>query len=486
MRHGTFGTGMYKWLLLCFVGGALTGCGAYYQPVVPPVESYLPSPPPERLHSPSDEAEMEAEEEPLEEIGEGRAAVSLETCVRIALDKNPSMRAAEAGVRVAKEGVGEARAPYFPDVGISTGYHRFQRHAFLPNGLTDIRSGIPSVIGPTDDWNGAVNSRFILFDSGERRAQLKSAMARQGVAEEEAARIQQDLAFNVHQTYYGLVAAMENRDVARKNLELAENHLHLAQERKAAGAVPKADVLRAQVEVADRRLALVRAENLVRITQGQLSTSMGLPVETHFEVDARPEEMISPQAIDLDAALGEAVHVRPEIKAALRRVASAGTAVESAKSAFGPKIKAEAGYGWRDSEFLPQDEEWLAGVFVELPLFTGFSRIHKLAGKKAELSKEEATARQVVLDVQREVWTAHSEFKEAYEAVQASEVLVKDAEEGMRTTQERYEVGADTINDLLDAQTALARAETSRVEARWNYHIARSAFDRSIGRMAVE
>jgi len=158
--------------------------------------------------------------------------------------------------------------------------------------------------------------------------------------------------------------------------------------------------------------------------------------------------------------------------------------VAAAKSDFGPKVKADARYGWRDSDFWPQDEDWSVGVAVELPLFTGFSRTHRLNRANRELSKEEAQARSFVLAVRQEVWTTHSRVKEAYEALEAATVLVADARESMRLTRQRYEAGTNTITDLLDAQTALARAEGVQVEARWNYLISKAAFDRASGALS--
>jgi len=74
-------------------------------------------------------------------------------------------------------------------------------------------------------------------------------------------------------------------------------------------------VTRAEVQVANAKLAVVRAENLVRISGGELNTSMGLPVEMSLEVEADLAEMTSPDAIDITASFDQAVHHRPELKA---------------------------------------------------------------------------------------------------------------------------------------------------------------------------
>jgi outer membrane protein len=412
--------------------------------------------------------------------------LTLQECIRIALETNPLPQAAAKGVLAAQEATGEALAPYYPDLGVQTGYARWQQRAFLPNGLSIPGRTIPSIIGPTDDWMAKLRTRYTLFDSGERRAQYQSAKARQGVAEEEKARTVQDLILGVHQGFYGLAAALETRQVAEKNLSQTREHLRLAKERKDAGAVPLADVLRVQVEAANSELSLVRADTLVRISKGNLNTVMGLPAEMPIVIAAKGEGIHSPDQINLTIAFEQAIQSRPELKAALKRIEATKGGVELAKSAYGPKVRAEGSYGRRDTELFPRDEEWLAGISIEWPLFTGFYRQHHLARAKAEVSKEEAEAKQLLLKVRQEVWTAHSKLKEAYEALQSTQALVQDAQESMRLAKERYEVGAGTITDLLDAQTALARALATQVEAEWDYYTAKAVFQRSIGRIQGE
>lgn len=407
--------------------------------------------------------------------------LSLNDCIKIALETSPLKQAAAQNLQTAREIVGETRAPYYPELGLQARYAYWQQRAFLPKDLAIPGRPLPKIIGPTEDWMAGLRVRYTLFDSGERRAQYHSALARQGVAEEEKARITQDLALGVYQGYYGLAAALETLAVAEKNLARAKDHLRLAQERKAAGAVSQADVLRVQVETADAELVLVRAEHLVRISRGGLNTIMGLPAERPLILEVKGDETILTDFPDISTALNQAIHNRPEIKAALKRIEALKGGVEAAKSTFGPKVRAEGSYGRRDTVFFPQDDEWLAGISIEWPLFTGFFREHRLARAKTEVSREEAEVRQLLLKVRQEVWTACSKIKETYEAVQATKVTVNHAQESMRLAKERYEAGAGTVTDLLDSQTALARAQANQVEAEWDYHTAQAVFKRSTG-----
>jgi outer membrane protein len=411
--------------------------------------------------------------------------LTLTECIRVALEANPARRSAAAGVQSAREAVGEAQAPNYPELGLQAGYRRFQTHAFLP-GWVRIPPGSPTVVGPTDDWLGGLRARYTLYDFGERNAQVQVAKARQGLAEEEQSRIRQDIILRVCYGFYGLTSALEAKGVAEQNLDRSRDHQRLTNWRKEAGAVPKADVLRAQVEVSNAQLALVRAENLIRLARGNLNLSMGQPVESPVAVAPSSQTQVPPEQMDLALYLDQAVQSRPEVRAALKKVEVSQKNIQAAHSAYGPRIRAEGSYGWQDSVFLPQDEDWAVGVTLEWPLFTGFARKHRLARAKAELSKEEAEAERLKLAVRQEVWNAFSKVTEAYQTLETTRTLVQDALESHRLSRERYEAGAGTITELLDAQTALAQAQATRVEAEWDYRIALAQFKWAAGRLEVE
>ena len=411
--------------------------------------------------------------------------LTLSDCIRIALQANPAGRSAAAGLQGAKEAVGEALAPYYPELGLQTAYHRFQSHAFLP-GWVKIPPGSPTVVGPTDDWLGGLRARYTLYDFGERKALGQVARARQGLAEEEQSRVRQDIILGVYYGFYGLTSALEAREVAEQNLDRSRDHLRLTNLRKEAGAVPKADVLRAQVEVSNAQLALVRAENLIRLARGNMNLSLGRPPEKPVEVAPAAQLPIRPEKMDLSLSLDQAVQSRPEIKGALKKIEVSQSNIQAAKSAYGPRLRAEGSYGWRDSDFLPQDEDWAVGVILEWPLFTGYARKHRLARAKADLSKEEAEAERLKLAVRQEVWNAFSRVTEVYQTLETTQILVQDALESQRLSRERYEAGAGTITELLDAQTALARSQASRVEAEWDYQIALAQYKRATGQLELK
>jgi outer membrane protein TolC len=409
------------------------------------------------------------------------APLALDDCLKLAAGKHPALAAAQAGVSAATESVGEAQAPYYPSLDLNAGYHRWQRRAFLPAGLTIPGRAIPDVIGPLDDWNGGIASRVTLFDFGERRAVLEGARARRAGAEADAATVQADVRLSVQVSFYTLAAARELKTVAEGNLARTEAHQRLALARRQAGAVPQADVLRMDAEVAAARLQLINAASRVRVATGRLNTAMGRAADTPLIIAASLATSPPPAHAELEAAAARALAQRPEITSGEKRTETARAAVTAAQAARAPKVRADAAFGWRDTTFLPDTREWQAGLSVDFPIFDAGSRARRVARSKAELAREEAAFENRRLQIRDEVWAAAAELERAWAAIAANETSVRASEESLRVVHERYENGAALITDLLDTQTALARAESSLAESRWSYLAARAAFDHATG-----
>ena len=407
--------------------------------------------------------------------------LNLEECLALATTHQPALNAARAGVTVATEAVGEARSPYYPQVDLNAGYHRWQRRAFLPSGLTLPGQAAPDQIGPLNDWTGGLSARVTLYDFGERKAGLEAANARRAGAEAEMVTTQADVRFSTQRAFYALATAQDLQAVAEKNLARTESHLHLAQIRHDAGDVPLADVLRLQAEVANAQLQLIGTQSSVRITTGRLNTVMGRTAETPLAIAVEHAIPPPPTLDDLGPAINRALAQRSELTAAEKRTDAARAMVSSARAGRAPKLRADAAFGWNDTTWLPETQEWQAGLSIDVPVFDAGRRTHRIARSRAELAREQAALENRELQIRQEVWAASIELERSWAAIAANETALRASEESLRVVQERYQNGAAVITDLLDTQTALARAEASLAGARWDYLNARAAYDRATG-----
>ncbi len=409
------------------------------------------------------------------------APLTLDECVSTALGESPMEASAEFSVQSAVHAAGAAKAPYYPSLGFNLVGSRWQRRIFLPASLSFPGQAPPTIVGPTDDYALSLNASYLLFDGGERKAQLATSRARQKAAEADRGRVRQDLVLAVHQAYFSLAAALAQREVAGQDLGRAEDHLRIAKDRKEAGTVPLVDVTRAASGVAQARLGVIRADNSVRQSRGRLATAMGLGASTSVDIAPGHEVPAPPDEAELAAQETRALQSRPNLLAAAQSVEAARQSVNQARGAYFPKVGAAASYGREDAAWYPEDKTWYVGLSVSVPIFTGFSRRENLAKARTDLGKAEADAHQAALLVREQVWDAYSALRASFEAIAAARALTEAARESQRLARERYLVGAGPLSDLLDAETELAGAEASQVSAEWEYRSARSQFRWSAG-----
>lgn len=407
----------------------------------------------------------------------GGPELDLAECLRLADANHPTLAAARQAVAAAGQSVAEARAPWWPQVDLGAGYHRWQRRAFLPAGLFPAGRSAPELIGPLDDWNAGVTARATLFDFGSRRAGVEAARARLDSTEADAATTRAELRLAVRRAYFAVAAAVELREVAARNLARAEAGQRLAEARNRSGAVPLVDVLRSQAEVAAARLEVIAAESRVRTASGRLNASVGRPAETEVAVASGGAGEVP--AMDAALALPHALEHRPELLAARHQVAAADAVLRGARAARAPHVRADGAFGVRDVDFVPESREWQAGVSVDVPLFDGGARRSRVARAAAEKARAEALMAALELRIREEVWAALAEKERACAALAASESLLRESEEAMRVTRARYEAGGALVTDLLSTQAGLAAAEAGLAAARWDLRTAEAVFLRA-------
>ena len=328
--------------------------------------------------------------------------------------------------------------------------------------------------------------RWLLFDGGGREARVDAAAAEVLAAGFRHNTTLQDVALNVVEAYYNLLAARSVQALAVETVRQRGYQLRMAEARHRAGVVAKSDVLKAQTEKADADLNLVRAKNAAYVAKGRLASAMGLRVSADIQVADAPEADYEHDLADMEALLDEAAQNRSELKSAVAQVRSHEAAVRIAESRYWPAIAFDTGFGWLGRGFLPSQEQWTAGLAIDLPLFTGFDRTYQLHSSEADLARAVAQREGALRGVELEVWTAYWQTVESGEAIGAAKRFVASAEESARVAEGEYKNGTGSIIGMIDAQTARTGARDRLIQARLDWRTAMARFGRAVGRSLAE
>jgi outer membrane protein len=303
-----------------------------------------------------------------------------------------------------------------------------------------------------------------------------------------------DTLLAVRTAYYDILLAEQQIAVQAASVNLLANQLTNTVSRFEAGTVPRFDVLRAEVEVANARPKLIHARNQYRIAKSNLGNLLGynIPPGTQEDIPLALTGRLEaqPYPIELSAAIAQAAARRPEL-GVLRKAEQLGKeGVVVARSTYKPSIDIFGGYGERNSRYYDDLIHDVPGAFagVELTwaIFDGNLTRGKVMQAKALHEKAQFELADNNRRVELEVRTAYSSFLEAKEVLESQTKVQERAEEALRLADERYKAGTGTQLDVLNAQTSLTEARTTQIQALHDYAVARARLERAIGQDVPE
>jgi outer membrane protein len=415
-------------------------------------------------------------------IDEISRPLSLVDCLNIALQQNAQVLVAKNNLEASQGLVVQTRAVALPHVTATGQFTRTDPHAQENFGAFSV---------PSDNWNTEVRITQTIYDGGKMIAAVRASGAerKESVAQYNTAIA--DALLAVRLAYYDVLLANQQVTVHEASVKLLQKELNDQQSRYDAGTVPKFNVLRAEVAVANERPALIQARNEYRLAKNNLSNLLGynLPRDIWDDVPLHLTDTLdnAPYQVNLPDAIQQALSGRSELAALRQHETLQRLNVTSARSGYQPALSAFAGYGWKNSQFTDPDNlgytlhGWVVGGQLSWNIFDGLLTHGKVVEAKALHEKSRTELDNESRRIELQVRTTYSDFIEAKEVLESQEKVQEEAEEALREANARSAAGTGTQLDVLDAETALTQARTTQVRALHNYDAARARLQRAIG-----
>lgn len=409
--------------------------------------------------------------------------ISLREAIDLAQRNAPAIVQAHGLERNAAAAMRSAKGAYLPSLSLTAGTSRSKGVQFFQGQLVPLT-------GNPWNYNNGVQTSLQLFDGNARLNEIRRVRASENVADVSLLQARFDAELQVKQQYYAALAARESEAAAKAQLDQAEQQFKASSARVTAGVATKSDSLRSAIQVGNAQLAVLTAQNDLRVANAALTRVIG----SSTTVTASPGDTLDVMPdMPTESELAELLTDGPAVKLAEANLASAQASKRAQKAAYMPTLNMSYNYSFtQSSKTFSGSEIWLFSggnpnrqsfsLSFSYQIFNGFTREAQTVQQDVALRNAEAQLRDAKLAAKSNLTSLMRSLQNAQARVDVQLSAIAAAEEDLRVQQQRYALGASTLLDLLTSQTQLNVARQSLIQARFDGRVARAQLSSLLGR----
>jgi outer membrane protein len=417
-----------------------------------------------------------------EEIIKKGESLNLERCTEIALKMHPNIAAAVNTINVNVSRMNEAKSNYYPQINWISSYERISSASRTSsNNTTGFSSGGTSSSSGTsfDQFSTGFSLSQDIYDFGKTPTQVKIQNLNVDSSRSDFENVSEQIVFNVKQAYFGVLQTKRNRDVSADTVKQFQQHLNQAKGFYEVGTKPKFDVTKAEADLSNAKLNLIKAENSLKLAIVNLNNAMGLPGAPEYIIE--DNLLYRKYPMTFEAAIDKAYKNRPDLKSAVAKKQAAEKSIDLAKTGYYPVLTGSAGYSWSGEKVSSLDRGWNVGAALSVPIFSGYLTKYQVEEAKANLNILKANEDLLKQTIFSDVQQAYLNLKQAEESIPTAELGVKQAQENFEIATGRYAAGVGSPIEVTDAEVLLTNAKTANIQALYDYKVAQASLEKAMG-----
>lgn len=407
--------------------------------------------------------------------------------IEMARSASPRLNQLRLFEQAAEHGIAEAKAGRMPAIDAMAGYTWYSeipefRVTFPPPaGSRTIYPYIPN------NYAARLAVTLPLYTGGRIGSLVDAATGEHTASSRDLEAGSADLALEAASVYWSLLTAQASERVLGEALASYDAHLMDARHRESAGIAARNEVLAVQVERERAELERLQAAHDVQVINADLVRLLNLPPGSRVEPDETLDPL-SPPSEDVETLVAEALGRRPERAALVARAEAAEARVGAVRSDRRPLVNLSAGYDYArpNRRILPWEDRWEdtwdASINLTYRIFDGGVTNAAFARAEAEAAAVRMQLEDFDRRIRYEVTGRLADVGTAAAAVDVATANVESARENRRVASDRYRAGVVPSSELLDAETALIRADLERTAALSRQRLSAATLDRAVGR----
>ncbi|MBW4608300.1 MAG: TolC family protein [Hassallia sp. WJT32-NPBG1] len=419
---------------------------------------------------------------------QGTQPITLAQALELARRNNRELQVSLLQLQRSQFAVREAQAALFPNFDVNGSVTRQQSAGSqLGAERQEQQTGISANQDePTTSFNGQAQLSYDLYTSGSRQAAIRQAEEQVRFQELDVERQSEVIRLNVSTDYYNLQQADESVRINTAAVTNAQASLRDAQALEQAGVGTRFSVLQSQVNLANAQQDLTNSISQQQIARRQLVNRLNLSQSVNV-VAADPVRLAGLWNQTLEQSIILAFQNRPELQQQLAQRNIFEQQRRGALAQIGPQVSLVASYNLLDQfdDNASVTDGYSVGVQANWRLFDGGAARARANQQRSNIAIAETQFAQQRDQTRFEVEQAFSNLQSNLQNVSTATGALEQARESLRLARLRFQAGVGTQTEVIDAETALTRAEGNRVQAILDYNRALANLQRSVTSRAL-
>lgn len=415
-------------------------------------------------------------------------SLSLEECLRLAIKQNLQVKAAEAAYKTAEQQIAETRAALFPQI---SGEYNFTYNpdlppTFLPGFIVGQpeQENVAAVLGLKQTQYAGMQVSQQLFNP-QLFIALKAVKVANQLSELQLIQTKEDIAYNVTATYYNLLSVSASIDMIKASIASFDTTIRTTQVLFKNGLARNSDVGRltlAKRGLETQLLSLKISEsdlmNMLRLLTG-IDKQTVLTIEDDIPTDNYLLTSVDTSFINRSDY--ESINASIDLKELERK---------SILSSYMPNIVLFGGYFSYayNADFNPSkrigntsfDVSQL-GLSLKVSIFDGGERLAKARQKMHELQKLRYQQRLIEQQATNEIGSARQKYSVSLRILEKENETVALARETLEEAKASYRSGFVGVNDVINSENDLQKAQTDYIKAFVNVRLAELEWKKANG-----
>ena len=264
-----------------------------------------------------------------------------------------------------------------------------------------------------------------------------------------------------------------------------------------AGLATENELLRIEASRSDILYQMQKARNGEDLCRMSLCRITGVDAQTKLELTDTTICVKEPGLLAAD------INGRPELNLLKHQMDATQKQIQMSRADMLPTVGLVAGYAYYgniklnsmvdvgNGTMVPYSQEFRDGIgavmlSVKIPIFQWGANLKKVKKAKLDFKNAELEFNKNSRLMNLEAQSALKNVYDGYQLIKTAEIGLKQAEENLRVTNNKYNVSMALLTDLLDAQSQWKQAKSNLIEAQTQYKIYETEYLRATGRLNQE